>query len=915
MYIYVCQENNIDAGVCEYVCAIKREGEKLIFLEELLTNSKLIAELAAQGVRLSAKQLDKWFVSLDIDDEGGKHDKLGLGDILDNYYTNVIRGKEPEYIDFARGVFENDEESVGIGLQELELLCKKTMEFRTKWVNHQLYLLLDPKYIKMNEYTVAFIEQYNRDVAEKNPAIKNYYLSRVMSNKNVKMQTPEDSLSLFLETAETLYANEDSFGNLNPLPELRDLMPCYAGFEDVAIYIDWNSKNLDRNVGGKLKTLQGYEITGKGVGNSGFYENEKDFFERLKNLISDGLKQEIKRAAEKNETMSGLLEMIKGKDVVEDSLRSTLANVLNLDAASLTKEFLIEYLERQVSYHSRIANCTTEQLIGLGYRSCVVDSYLAMICDRVLASFRAHTGLVIGRVSDINDDGDDDDDTLISDDSSDKLDIDANMVILGYRQKELSPTRVAFILNNQLKVFVDGSIAMDSLLTGSDINFITAEKQADKSWITPISNSFAWAEALIKLLRWGDRKVRYLSIEGSSKCLDLENCNLNDLSVVVGAEAFDSTQVVTYGEDNRELKLMSVVYTEPGLPVSDPSITNSTRTIATPIMLLCEKNYRNSNKYSLEVFDLADVHKDYRSGKKTIFGLDLVGDKWVTADGDKTSYISTGKFETALQNDKYGTLNYNIGDSKPAEFTKAVVQLSNSKRIDFSWYKSTLAFLNCSDVKRALATVKTHDKDQIAKLVQDGVIDSKYRSVWTNLVPIRFNQFYLLVSEVMAEKNIAVFNKEGSLLTLEGNNKLVSLEATLAKMDWIEVNKGELNINSNQEEEEEEDTSTPNLFKASESFEKPTSSKEVYAQGFPVYLNDDTTTIPVAFLVPDKQPGIKRFVSTESSVIQSVLAKNVPVAQLKGIVHKSAQGGSLPSGVVIDLDTVIQFKKIFGIDS
>lgn len=222
-----------------------------------------------------------------------------------------------------------------------------------------------------------------------------------------------------------------------------------------------------------------------------------------------------------------------------------------------------------------------------------VYSYLMKLANTVASWNWSHTGLL--PVAEGIDDGDDND----TDVYESKDDVKENLA----GSKEFIAT------GKTLHDFAgDGQIYLQS--------FIQSASEKD---------IYAPAEAIVKLLRWGERKPTRLKLSGSEKYFDL-----NKFISVEGSGDWESIEVQ---------KVSGYTYTPITIVMADGSFADAkylvncgyeNSTLGIPVGIICSKKFVN-NKEQLVVFSMVDIIKELRAGTIDIAGFKLEGDNVKTS--------------------------------------------------------------------------------------------------------------------------------------------------------------------------------------------------------------------------------------------------------------------------------------------
>lgn len=217
-----------------------------------------------------------------------------------------------------------------------------------------------------------------------------------------------------------------------------------------------------------------------------------------------------------------------------------------------------------------------------------VYAYLMKLANTVASWNWSHTGLL--PVAEGIDDGDDNDTDVYEskDDTKENLAGSKEFIATGRTLSDFAG---------------DGQIYLES--------FIQSASQKD---------IYAPAEAIIKLLRWGDRKPTRLKLEGSEKYFDL-----NKFISVEGSGDWESIEVQ---------KVAGYTYAPITIVMADGSFADAkylvncgydNSTLGIPVGIICSKKFVN-NKEQLVVFSMVDVIRELRNGTIDIAGFKLEGD-------------------------------------------------------------------------------------------------------------------------------------------------------------------------------------------------------------------------------------------------------------------------------------------------
>jgi hypothetical protein len=159
--------------------------------------------------------------------------------------------------------------------------------------------------------------------------------------------------------------------------------------------------------------------------------------------------------------------------------------------------------------------------------------------------------------------------------------------------------------------------------------------------VSPLGSA-VFAEAVIKLARWGERKPRCLKLEGKDMLF-----SLLEFKEVVPATDFSKLYPVL--SNGRELLLAGIV--EGSSKISDKEFCDSegvTGSIVCPVGFVTLKSFEGDFGQIIYV-SMLDVVSEYVSGNKFIDGIDIGSDgKFVIDEG--YAYSSTYRLNTACKN-------------------------------------------------------------------------------------------------------------------------------------------------------------------------------------------------------------------------------------------------------------------------
>lgn len=217
-----------------------------------------------------------------------------------------------------------------------------------------------------------------------------------------------------------------------------------------------------------------------------------------------------------------------------------------------------------------------------------VYSYLMQLANTVASWNWSHTGL-LPVAEGIEDESDNNTDVYESKDDA---------------KENLSGSKEFIATGRTLSDFAgDGQIYLDAFIQSA------CEKDI-----------YAPAEAIIKLLRWGERKPTRLKLAGSEKYFDL-----NKFISVEGSGDWESIEVQ---------KVSGYTYTPVTVVMADGSFADAkylvncgydNSTLGIPVGIICSKKFVN-NKEQLVVFSMIDIVRELRNGTIDIAGFKLDGD-------------------------------------------------------------------------------------------------------------------------------------------------------------------------------------------------------------------------------------------------------------------------------------------------
>lgn len=230
-----------------------------------------------------------------------------------------------------------------------------------------------------------------------------------------------------------------------------------------------------------------------------------------------------------------------------------------------------------------------EALMAQGKRSKIVDQYLADLAADAFAVNWTHTGMVLNTIeSEVTDDDDDDS----------QGNVEIGVAYPGYYRVDFKDGELitTMLVETCRKKFTEGS-------------FIEGITRIRHYCNNQIFNSFAWAEALIRLLRWGDRKPSCLCIKSFDNSKP-EYLDLNTMTLTPFAGNVEDLVPVYIDQDNNITQRIYGVATISPEGFSNPSLIKDTFEVSLdkdkpiPVGIMLRTDYVSQNIFKIDVVDI-----------------------------------------------------------------------------------------------------------------------------------------------------------------------------------------------------------------------------------------------------------------------------------------------------------------------
>ena len=269
--------------------------------------------------------------------------------------------------------------------------------------------------------------------------------------------------------------------------------------------------------------------------------------------------------------VNGALFTARYKDCLGDiDIRTVTGDVLNNDLAiqSNENEFYHDMLELiDFGIKQRYPNVTLEECLKSGYDDPNVTDFLIELACTVAAWNWSHTGnypVTPGLF--VSNTGNDDDEDNDEDNSSDFSEKSEDESTRGSKIYIKDPTKI-----NDDSINVDAEYFLK--------NYINKAMQG--------GNSYAPAEAVVKLLRWGNRKPSRLKLNGVSTYLDLNTFKYQEMSgsfenleiVKVEGATYDILGLITAMDKVKDMNYVK-------------SLGYETSSLNIPVGVLATKSYK-----------------------------------------------------------------------------------------------------------------------------------------------------------------------------------------------------------------------------------------------------------------------------------------------------------------------------------
>lgn len=226
---------------------------------------------------------------------------------------------------------------------------------------------------------------------------------------------------------------------------------------------------------------------------------------------------------------------------VEDIIGHESNNTLDIQSNEIGYFELLKSLVRNGLRHEYeiYSEPAVDQLVAENKKSDRVDAYLKDISEYAFALNQRHTGYVTNQLvtSTSNDDGDSNGDESIVNVMTGLYRVemhDGKMVKVGLQPSETG---------GLIKQYYNG-------FNNKVIPFINEFAK----------NSYAWAEAVIKLLRWGSRKAKLLTITGAAELEHPTYLRFDNLTRIGFSGKFDETTAIVNEETGCEWNISTSVW-------------------------------------------------------------------------------------------------------------------------------------------------------------------------------------------------------------------------------------------------------------------------------------------------------------------------------------------------------------------
>ena len=380
-------------------------------------------------------------------------------------------------------------------------------------------------------------------------------------------------------------------------------------------------------------------------------------------------------------------------------------------------------------------NVTIEDARKDGVSSKYVRDYLTALAVEVCKWNWSHTGLL---EFDVDFESDDDNDSL---DFSD--DVDESDETLG---------NFSFILTDQSSKPGSGSFVLSAYI----------EKASEH-------NIYAACEAVIKLLRWGDRKPTRLKLKGIDKYLVLKDFKVSESSGSIANLEIKKDGTYQYMP---EKIVMAYGNFEDSDYLKDIQIKDDTLNV--PVGLLCRQSFTTGE--SREVyFSLIDVVNNIESGKNEIYNISKSADGSIKVDQQFTEDEKISLQDVIIK------VNSDVS-SKVVYYTPEGIRdlyLKYQENVSKASYLAILAqYLHMSDVTTELDTFSFEDKqDLLYKVKETGYATKSYleANIAKAILPVVLN----VANECEAKRDTTGEPTLGDVLTLYA--------IQLLKRDIIEI--------------------------------------------------------------------------------------------------------------------------------
>lgn len=630
---------------------------------------------------------------------------VNLGSVPLQFSHFVIDNNNNEMYEKIKQVLESKPQ-LGVGIDLMEGISKNLNEYVSLMPKKKIRTDILPGAFR-DMKVMAQISSFNGQVQDNTPAIKKNTNTSIIQRKPTdevyyRLENSMEVLSDAYEGYTVIDAEGDVVVTDGGVPILE-----YQGIEFPSIAT--HSFEYKEEVDGKVRPLEGLNIIG-------WADSKRLMGYSFPNEEVTGYSENNELDIQENEEkfFNSLKELVKRGLKTQYSRKNNFGNIIQ------------EITDEEV-----------EKLIEEGKRSDLVDGYLKDFCHLALRNGRSHTG----RVSETTVSEDDDE-------GEESTGIDVESKYYGYGKPSKSGDKL--IIN-------------PVYLTDKEINSLSSKDamMGLNNYIKSCNNSYAWAEALIKLLRWGSRKVKMLYVTGSEqngvkRYLNLETFTITTFSgdwSTLKPTMFDEvsdramTEILYVNQVVRDIKYVtSQDYISKGLDMKNVNVI---------VGFKFAKTYEGDVRQDIymDVLTFIDYIKNAEDGEK-IYGFDYDGSKIIVEESFES--MSNGELPVRLATDALKTILGSSDSSIIIEPNVAIVEklieqdVNNNVRT-FNMFNIWDKFLTSSDLSTDLGKGVYGDKEELVNKIVNSEVMSEEEAVLWQLVG-EYGNFPLKVNKGQQDK-------------------------------------------------------------------------------------------------------------------------------------------------------------------